>query len=78
MKTAVSVPNEVFDDGERLAARLGWTRSKLYSTALQAYIAATDDTDEVTAALDRLTGEGDEPGPYSSGRELIADGLWEW
>ena len=78
MKTAGSVPNDVFDDGERLAAQLGWSRSKLYATALEAYIAANDDTDEVTAALDRLAGEDDEPGPYLSGRELIAGGLWEW
>jgi predicted transcriptional regulator len=53
MKTAVSVPNEVFERGERLAKRLKVSRSELYSRALREYL-ARHAPDEVTAALDRV------------------------
>ncbi|MBW2720031.1 MAG: ribbon-helix-helix protein, CopG family [Deltaproteobacteria bacterium] len=39
MKTAVSVPNEVFERAERLAKRLKVSRSELYSRALREYLA---------------------------------------
>ena len=38
MKTAVSVPNEVFERAERLAKRLEVSRSELYSRALREYL----------------------------------------
>jgi metal-responsive CopG/Arc/MetJ family transcriptional regulator len=53
MKTAVSVPNEVFDRAERLAKRLEVSRSELYSRALREYL-ARHSPDEVTQALDRV------------------------
>ncbi|MEM8501978.1 MAG: hypothetical protein AAF716_02370 [Cyanobacteria bacterium P01_D01_bin.1] len=39
MKTAISLPDSVFEEAEGLAARLGLSRSELYTTALQAYLA---------------------------------------
>ena len=53
MKTAVSLPDAVFERAERLATRLGKSRSELYRDALALYLAAHDD-DEVTAAMDRV------------------------
>ncbi len=53
MKTAVSVPNEVFERAERLAKRLEMSRSELYSHALREYL-ARHSPDEVTRALDQL------------------------
>lgn len=38
MKTAISVPNRVFQHGERLAKRLELSRSELYSRALAEYL----------------------------------------
>jgi metal-responsive CopG/Arc/MetJ family transcriptional regulator len=35
MKTAVSIPDNVFDDAERLAKRLGISRSRFYTMAIQ-------------------------------------------
>jgi predicted transcriptional regulator len=35
MKTAVSIPDDIFRSAERLAKRLGISRSELYATALQ-------------------------------------------
>jgi len=58
MKIAVSVPNEVFEQAERLAKRLKVSRSELYSRALREYL-ARHAPDEVTAALDTLCEELD-------------------
>jgi metal-responsive CopG/Arc/MetJ family transcriptional regulator len=39
MKTAVSIPDEVFAEAERLASELQTSRSQLYSRALQEFVA---------------------------------------
>lgn len=38
MKTAISIPDRVFRSAEQLAARLGVSRSELYSKALAALV----------------------------------------
>lgn len=38
MKTAISIPDPVFAAAEKLARRLGISRSQLYSTAIDAFI----------------------------------------
>ena len=43
MKVAVSIPDDLFESGERVSKRLGVTRSRLYATALAEYIAKTRD-----------------------------------
>lgn len=63
MKTAVSVPDSVFEQAERLARQTGRSRSEIYSTALREYV-ARHDLDEVSAAIDRmLLALGDEGSP---------------
>ena len=52
MKVAVSIPDGVFKEAERLARHLKTSRSQLYSRAL-AELIARQATDEVTAAMDR-------------------------
>jgi metal-responsive CopG/Arc/MetJ family transcriptional regulator len=77
MKVAVSLPDELFDDGEAAAERLGLNRSQLYARALAEYLAARS-IDQVTARLDELADEmpsGDGP---AAGRRLIDAGSWEW
>lgn len=53
MKTAVSVPDDVFAEGERLAKRLKLSRSELYSRALHEYVARHAPA-TITEALDRV------------------------
>lgn len=53
MKTAVSVPDDVFDKAERLARAAGRSRSEVYSAALREYV-ARHAPDEVTEAVDRV------------------------
>ena len=38
MKTAISIPDEVFDAAEEMAERLGMSRSQFYVTAIREYL----------------------------------------
>jgi metal-responsive CopG/Arc/MetJ family transcriptional regulator len=78
MKTAVSVPNEVYEQAEDLAQRTGRTRSEIYSTALRDYL-AHHQAHPVTAAMDRVMSEIDsEPDPFleAAARETLAEAEW--
>lgn len=58
MKTAISIPDSVFQQAEEFAARQGKSRSQLYTEALVAYLGeherdtVTERLDEVLASLD--------------------------
>jgi len=56
MKTAVSIPDDVFEDAERLASRLRTSRSQLYARALAEFVARHDD-DQVTSLMDQAVRE---------------------
>ena len=56
MKTAVSIPDQVFEEAERLASRLKTSRSQLYSRALAEFVARHDD-DRVTSAMNQAVDE---------------------
>jgi len=53
MKTAISLPDAIFDEAERVARRLKKTRSQLYREAVTEYLARRD-PDAVTEAMDRV------------------------
>jgi antitoxin MazE6 len=55
MKTAVSIPDRVFQSAEKLAARLGVSRSELYAKALAALVEKHRE-DVVTAQLNEVYG----------------------
>jgi predicted transcriptional regulator len=55
MKTAVSIPDEIYQDAERLAKRLNKPRSQIYADALREYL-ARHDPDAITAALNEVYG----------------------
>ncbi len=56
MKTAVSIPDEVFEGAERLARRTKRSRSRLFSDALKEYL-ARHAPDEVTEAMNKACAE---------------------
>ena len=56
MKTAVSIPDHVFEQAERLARRTRTSRSHLFSSALREYV-ARHSPDDVTEAMDRVCAE---------------------
>ena len=82
VKTAISLPDALYYRAERVAQRLGRTRSALYAEALEAFLDAAEQSDEVTAALDELYADagaaaGREPGA-AAGRRLMDNGQWDW
>ena len=56
MKTAVSIPDEIFERAERLARRHRWSRSEVYAAALDEYV-ARHAPDEVTDTMNRVCEE---------------------
>lgn len=48
MKTAISIPNDVYNSAERLADRLGRSRSQLYTLAISSYISKHKKTNITT------------------------------
>lgn len=59
MKTAISLPDRVFQSAEQLAARLGVSRSELYYKALAALLEKHQDN-LVTTRLNEIYGSGRE------------------
>ena len=53
MKAAVSIPDPVFEAADKLAQRLGVSRSRLYSVALQRFVQDHDD-EAITAKLNEV------------------------
>lgn len=53
MKTAISIPDSIFQQAEQAARRLGVSRSELYATALRRYL-ESHRGQAVTEALDEL------------------------
>jgi hypothetical protein len=56
MKAAVSIPDDVFAEADRLARQLNTSRSQLYSRALKEFL-ARHAPDEVTEAMNRVCDE---------------------
>lgn len=53
MKTAISIPDPVFEAAEKLAQQLGVSRSELYSTAVLTYVESHRD-DDITERLNEI------------------------
>jgi len=53
MKTAISIPDDLFDDAERLARALNKSRSRLYGDAVREYV-ARHSADQITETLDQV------------------------
>lgn len=53
MKTAISIPDQLFEAAEELAKRLGVSRSELYQRAVRRFV-EEHSNDEITEALNRV------------------------
>jgi predicted transcriptional regulator len=74
MKTAVSIPDDVYRRAEELAEQTNRTRSRLYSDALGEYL-ARHETDAVTTGMNEaLVGidEGTDTFLASANRSVLA------
>jgi metal-responsive CopG/Arc/MetJ family transcriptional regulator len=78
MKTAISLPDELFAEAEALAADLGISRSRLYAAAVWEYL-ARHRPEAVTAALDRVYADRDDhadPAVAAAAARVLADVEW--
>ena len=78
MKTAISLPDELFSLADELAKERGQTRSELYATALREYVEAYR-TDNLTTRINEACAQVDTALPPDiaslSRRRLLAS---EW
>ncbi len=78
MKTAVSIPDELFQRADELAQLLGKSRSQIYREALAEYVARREPR-SVTRTLDELVHElAAEPDPWviEAGRAALERSDW--
>jgi metal-responsive CopG/Arc/MetJ family transcriptional regulator len=78
MKTAISIPDEVFDVAEKLARRQGVSRSRLFSDAMREYV-ARHAPDEITDAMNRVVADiGDSGADFAAAaaRHVLTDEQW--
>jgi len=85
MKTAISLPDELFERGEQAARRLGLNRSELYARALDKFLTG-EGPDPVTESLNAHADEYNNDAEVialleasnAHARRLIERGDWEW
>jgi metal-responsive CopG/Arc/MetJ family transcriptional regulator len=78
MKTAISIPDALFEEAERVARSLKISRSRLYAAALESYVRKHDPS-EVTRSLNRVYGKKrNRPDPALSALALEMLGRSEW
>lgn len=58
MKTAISLPDELFESADALAEEMGISRSELYATAIAEYLAKHRNED-ITARLNEVFADAD-------------------
>ena len=80
MKVAVSIPDDIYTEADRLAELQGLNRSQLYARALRRYL-AEDSGDEITRRIDEALGKvgvlGEDLGRVAAS-DLVDTGGWEW
>ena len=64
MKTAISIPDHVFEAAERLASDRGWSRSRLYTEAVSDFV-ERHGAERVTHSLNELYAEEESGLPAS-------------
>lgn len=78
MKTAVSIPDELFSRAEEMARKTGKSRSRLYQEALSEYLLRRD-PGALTQAMDEaLAGIDPQPDPWltAAGRQTLERSEW--
>jgi metal-responsive CopG/Arc/MetJ family transcriptional regulator len=77
VKTAVSIPTDLFQQAERRARRLGVSRSELYARALERLLRQEPDKD-VTTALEAIYSSEDSSldRPLASGQRKATAETW--
>jgi len=78
MKTAISLPDDIFEQAERLADRLRGSRSALSRDAISQYL-LRHEPNELTSAMDRAVEaarEGPDPLVTETARRVLQNVDW--
>lgn len=78
MKTAISIPDVLFREAERLARLFRTSRSQLYSNAVREYL-ERHDPDEITESMNRVVDElGDAQDPFveEAAQRVLEESDW--
>jgi metal-responsive CopG/Arc/MetJ family transcriptional regulator len=78
MKTAISIPDKIYRDAERLSRRLKKSRSQVYTEAVTEYI-ARHDPEAVTDAMNKVCEAVDtrpDPGISRAARRVLEAVEW--
>jgi metal-responsive CopG/Arc/MetJ family transcriptional regulator len=77
MKTAISVPDDTFDQATKQAAELGISRSEFFTRAARRYLdelASRSLTEQVNDALQAAGSDDSAAAAAAAGRKLLAGG----
>jgi metal-responsive CopG/Arc/MetJ family transcriptional regulator len=78
MKTAISLPDSVFQQADELAQQLGLSRSELYAKALKAYL-TRHSRDQILLKLNQVYGsESSEPDPVMAKMQAMSLPHEDW
>lgn len=78
MKTAISLPDDLYGEVEELARRMNTSRSQLYRAALEEYV-ARHHPDEIRDSLDRIVDDvqgEDSDIAAASARSVLENSEW--
>jgi predicted transcriptional regulator len=77
MKTAVSIPDDLFRKADELAGRMGKSRSEVYRDALADYVSRRD-PGAITRALDEIADEisAERAFTTAAARRTLAQSEW--
>ncbi len=81
MKTAISVPDEIFNQVGRQAAELGISRSEFFARAARQYLDQLADdslTQQIDGAIDAAGTDESGQAAAAAGRALLAATADEW
>ncbi len=79
MKTAVSLPEQVFYKAEQLAKQLGVSRSELYKKAIESYLEQQNSRETIIESINRVCDEVDtqlDPAFREASHRLLEQNEW--
>ena len=81
MKTAISLPDEIYEQATRQAAELGISRSEFFARAARRYLdelAVQSLTSQIDQALQAAGDDDSSSAATAAGRRLLAGGDEDW
>lgn len=78
MKTAISLPDPVFEKAEALARQLGLSRSELYTKALKAYLRKYNRNQILNKLNQVYSEESSEPDPVLTKMQFMSLPREDW